>query len=163
MSRDNPPLWMFCCDPGLVSGVGILRWTPEHGVEKVEAFEGSLAEVGEAAEWFLGEYDPTMAEVVAERFVITPRTGDAGLAGLVAEGLRGAGVAGLEALGAARRRRRSHYQSAGDAKRLVPNPVLHAVGIWHRGGAGHANDALRHGVYRYATGYGIVDAWDDLG
>lgn len=161
MSRDNPPLWMFCCDPGLASGVGILRWSPEHGVEKYEAFEGTLGEVGERAEQFVKEFDPTMAEMVCERFVITPRTGTlaspdwslkvcGALEWLV---WKHWGRDGAETI---------RYQMAGDAKKLVPNAVLHAVGIWHRGGEGHANDALRHGVYRYAR-HGVVDAWKDLG
>jgi hypothetical protein len=30
------------------------------------------------------------------------------------------------------------------AKVAINNEQLKAVGLWHRGGAGHANDALRH-------------------
>jgi len=32
------------------------------------------------------------------------------------------------------------------AKNFVPNDRLKALEFWHKGGAGHANDALRHGV-----------------
>jgi hypothetical protein len=153
---------MFCCDPGLVSGVGILRWTPEKGVEKSITFEGSLDEVGEAAEWFLTDHEAKDAEMVAERFVITPRTGTlaspdwslkvcGALEWLV---YKHWGLPGAETIA---------YQSAGDAKRMVPNTVLRSAGIWHRGGAGHANDALRHGIFRYATSWRMTDAWDDLG
>jgi hypothetical protein len=152
---------MFCCDPGLVSGVGILHWSSTDGVRKYESFEGSLSEVGDAADQFLDMNNPVYAEVVSERFVITPRTGELSNPdwSLKVNGM-------LEWLVY----KRWHlpgdetviYQSAGDAKRLVPNPVLQAAHIWHKGGAGHAKDALRHGLYRYATQYKITDAWDKM-
>jgi hypothetical protein len=158
----KPPRWMFNCDPGLVSGVGILGWTPEKGIEKIESFEGSLPEVGQALEDFVRQHSPAESEIVCERFVITPKTGE-----LTSPdwSLKVCGV--LEWLAFRHWNAPNEdsvvYQSAGDAKRLVPNEVLKRAGIWHRGGAGHARDALRHGVYRYATGYKIVDAWDALG
>jgi len=152
---------MLCCDPGLVSGVGILRWTEKDGIEKVDSFEGSLPEVGEVVSMFLHTYGPTETELVSERFVITPRTGELSSPdwSLKVNGMlewlawKHWQVIGDDAV---------IYQSAGDAKRLVPNEVLKRAGIWHRGGAGHARDALRHGLYRYATAYKITDAWDAL-
>jgi hypothetical protein len=151
---------MLCCDPGLVSGVGVLGWSPEKGIEKYDSFELSLGEVGEVAEQFLAEFDPTMAEVVCERFVITARTAELGspdwslkvcgaLEWLV---WKHWGRDGAEEI---------HYQGASEAKKLVPNPILKRAGIWHVGGAGHARDALRHGVYRYAR-CGVLDAWDHV-
>jgi len=152
---------MFCCDPGLVSGVGILLWSHEAGIEKYESFEGALYEVGQAAEEFLQQHDPAQSEIVCERFVITPRTGEltspdwslkvcGTLEYLV---WKQWGLSGVDTIA---------YQSAGEAKRLVPNPVLKRAGIWHRGGAGHARDALRHGLYRYATAHRVVDVWNTL-
>jgi len=38
------------------------------------------------------------------------------------------------------------FQAPVDAKRMFPNEVLKGLGIWHRGGAGHANDAIRHAL-----------------
>jgi hypothetical protein len=38
------------------------------------------------------------------------------------------------------------FQAPVDAKRMFPNEVLRGLGIWHRGGAGHANDAIRHAL-----------------
>lgn len=37
-------------------------------------------------------------------------------------------------------------QTPADAKNFAPNDRIRALGYWHRGGAGHANDAIRHGV-----------------
>ncbi len=45
-------------------------------------------------------------------------------------------------------------QSPGDAKKMAPNDRLRRLGTWHVGGAGHANDAIRHGVL-YAIRHGF--------
>lgn len=37
-------------------------------------------------------------------------------------------------------------QTPGDAKNFSDNKKLHAIGFWHKGGAGHANDAFRHAL-----------------
>lgn len=37
-------------------------------------------------------------------------------------------------------------QSPSDAKSFSTNDKLHKVGFWHKGGAGHANDAFRHAL-----------------
>lgn len=151
---------MFCCDPGLVSGVAVLNWTPSTGIELVSSLECSLPHVGEAAAYFLQHHRYAESEVVCERFTITVRTAEKSQAPwslkvcgvLEWEIWRNWGLDGEDVV---------TYQAAADAKRLVPNPVLHQVGLWHRGGAGHANDAIRHGVYRYAR-HGVVDAWVGL-
>ena len=38
------------------------------------------------------------------------------------------------------------FQSPANAKAMFPNPALKTLGTWHRGGEGHANDAIRHGL-----------------
>jgi hypothetical protein len=38
------------------------------------------------------------------------------------------------------------YQGPVDAKRLFPNEALKKLEYWHRGGEGHALDAIRHGL-----------------
>jgi hypothetical protein len=40
------------------------------------------------------------------------------------------------------------FQAPVNAKNMFPNPALKKLGTWHRGGAGHANDAIRHGLLR---------------
>ncbi len=40
------------------------------------------------------------------------------------------------------------FQSPADAKKMFPNEVLKKLDYWHRGGEGHANDAIRHGLLR---------------
>ena len=38
------------------------------------------------------------------------------------------------------------WQTPADAKNTFTNDKLKKLGLWHRGGAGHANDAIRHGA-----------------
>jgi hypothetical protein len=40
------------------------------------------------------------------------------------------------------------FQSPADAKNMFPNPALKKIGTWHVGGAGHAQDAIRHALLR---------------
>lgn len=40
------------------------------------------------------------------------------------------------------------FQAPVNAKNMFPNPALKKVGTWHKGGEGHANDAIRHGLLR---------------
>jgi hypothetical protein len=43
-----------------------------------------------------------------------------------------------------------YMQAPSDAKALFPNQALKKLGYWHRGGEGHALDAIRHGLLRLA-------------
>lgn len=49
------------------------------------------------------------------------------------------------------------FQSPSDAKRMFDNSALKKLNYWHRGGEGHALDAMRHGLLRLAkTGWAPV-------
>jgi hypothetical protein len=41
-----------------------------------------------------------------------------------------------------------YMQAPADAKAMFPNEALKKLGYWHRGGEGHALDAIRHGLLR---------------
>ena len=43
---------------------------------------------------------------------------------------------------------RINFQSPADAKAMFPNPALKKLDYWHKGGEGHALDAIRHGLLR---------------
>jgi hypothetical protein len=40
------------------------------------------------------------------------------------------------------------FQSPSDAKKMFDNSALKKLDLWHRGGEGHALDAIRHGLLR---------------
>jgi hypothetical protein len=37
-------------------------------------------------------------------------------------------------------------QTPAEAKSFAPNTLLKSLGFWHKGGEGHANDAIRHAI-----------------
>ena len=78
--------------------------------------------------------------VVVERFIITAQTVKKTFQPWA---LEGTGIVRAVAL---ERDVVFTQQTAADAKSAVDNDKLRRLGIWHRGGAGHANDALRHAV-----------------
>lgn len=41
-----------------------------------------------------------------------------------------------------------YFQSPADAKAMFDNPKLKKLDYWHRGGEGHALDAIRHGLLK---------------
>jgi hypothetical protein len=41
-----------------------------------------------------------------------------------------------------------YFQSPADAKAMFDNPKLKKLDYWHKGGEGHALDAIRHGLLR---------------
>ncbi len=49
-------------------------------------------------------------------------------------------------------------QAPADAKALFPNPALKKLGYWHKGGEGHALDAIRHGLLRL-----VKSGWRPVG
>lgn len=40
------------------------------------------------------------------------------------------------------------WQMPADAKRMFPNEALKKLEYWHKGGEGHANDAIRHALLK---------------
>jgi hypothetical protein len=50
------------------------------------------------------------------------------------------------------------FQSPADAKAMFDNPKLKKLELWHRGGEGHALDAIRHGaLYMIKLGWNPLD------
>jgi hypothetical protein len=43
-----------------------------------------------------------------------------------------------------------YFQSPADAKAMFSNEKIRILDYWHRGGEGHALDAIRHGLLRLA-------------
>lgn len=134
--------FLLSVDPGLATGVcfldislpdPVILWTDEID-------EASLAF---RVEEILSEGcvdGKNTVEVVVEKFTITPQTGKLSSAPW-----------SLEHIGVIRYLCRKYnatflLQTPADAKNFVPNERLKALGLWHRGGEGHALDALRHAV-----------------
>lgn len=130
---------LIAIDPGKASGFAVFDISdPEHPAivysAELEQFE-TVSFVHSALAEAASDY-----EVVMEEFKITPQTGKNSPAGW-----------SLEIIGAIRYFCELYevpftLQPPSKAKSFVPNERMKAIGVWHRGGEGHARDALRHGV-----------------
>lgn len=140
---------VLAIDPGLVSGCAHVR-VNDGVISVIESAELNPLDTGlwlekalENASYHGSINDTT---VVVERFVITPKTGANTQApwSLEVIGQTKWIVAKIDPA----RDPLVRMQSPADAKAAMPNPRLRELGLWHRGGKGHALDALRHaGLY----------------
>ena len=136
-------------DPGLKTGVCVVDSTVPTILESHELDEH------EYALWLdstlnLCPIDRTI--VVVERFIITPQTHKNGQAGWSLEGIGVAKSALRRIYGGTDLLVMSHT----NAKTFSTNPKLKALDLWHKGGKGHANDALRHALH-----YMVSVGWKD--
>ena len=133
-------------DPGLLTGVCFVRFdTPEGCV--LEASQE--IEFGQIESW-AGAYFPRADRIVVERFIINKKTISNSQAPWSLEAI------GAFRLMAHRYSRELEFQSAADAKSTVDNTMIRRLGLWHRGGKGHALDAIRHAVT-----FAIRKGWRD--
>jgi hypothetical protein len=133
-------------DPGKASGVCVVSWSGDPGDAPVlvSSREVQPEEYADEVRHGLSLRPDSGSFVVAcERFTITAQTVRNSQApysleqiGVLKHLCREAGhpVGGIV------------FQAPVDAKRMFPNDVLRGLGIWHRGGEGHANDAIRHAL-----------------
>ena len=125
-------------DPGLRSGVAMVDFWPDGNCHSI----ASELPVEDMLDWCEQIIVPEnhLTVVTCERFVITPKTVTnthqpwaIEMTGLVRVFAERAGVPFTQ-------------YTAAKAKGAVTNDMLREVGLWHRGGKGHANDALRHAI-----------------
>lgn len=98
--------------------------------------------------------DEYPTRIVIERFTITPGTGKKSQEAKSA--LETIGAVKWFCVQAGYPLEAIEWQAPGDAKEAFPNEKLKRLGLWHRGGAGHALDALRH-----AALYLVTTGWSD--
>lgn len=134
---------ILAVDPGKATGVCFFEW--ERGSEPVllHSWELQFDTFAPIIRWALEYYPNT--EVVCERFTITAKTAQNSQAPYSLEEI---GVLKQIMLDYGRDPDTMTLQSPTDAKAMFKNPGLKKLGYWHRGGEGHALDAIRHGLYR---------------
>lgn len=131
---------ILAVDPGKTTGLARVDWEGDdlHQVETVEY------EFADTCRWLwrnFGQCPPATTRIVAERFIITAATAKKSQAPFSLEVI---GV--VKYLALVYKHREPRLQTSSDAKNFSTNARLRALGLWHRGGGGHANDALRHAV-----------------
>lgn len=137
-------------DPGLVSGYARFNFTPE-GLSLEESSELPWNELGEMLDKRLPE-NPAETAVAIERFTIT-----------LATAKKSQAPWSLECIGMTQWLCYQHHvadfvlQNVNEAKNTFSNERLKHLDYWHRGGEGHARDAIRHSLL-YALNHGWRDA-----
>lgn len=136
---------VIAVDPGKLSGLSLVRVESDGSLTLLAAREVDETAFPDVLWSFLTFAEPFEHAVVCERFIINAQTARNSQAPW-----------SLEMIGVTKylvRLKRASYsveavewQSPSDAKRVVTNEKLKALGCWHSGGAGHANDATRHAV-----------------
>lgn len=138
---------LVCVDPGLLTGVALLRRVGNDvQVEKsAELSEDELAAWLriEMYDWQGREAEGVDVTVVVEQFFITAQTAKNSQAPWSLENI---GITKQVLRDECYPVERVYWQKPSAAKSVVPNEKLQRLKLWHRGGAGHANDAIRHGV-----------------
>jgi hypothetical protein len=134
---------VLAVDPGKMSGVCVFSFSASEpslvfsGEYLPEDFAQPIREI------FSSYKDSTNFEVVCERFTINAQTVKNSQApysleqiGVLKQIMRDFGMSDVEL----------KFQSPADAKRMFPNEALKKLEYWHKGGGGHALDAIRHGL-----------------
>lgn len=140
------PAYVISTDPGLLTGLALIT---SHGPTLIDSREVKVLDVETALLEMLESVPPegviedqhSLLPVV-EKFTINARTVKNTQAPW-----------SLEVIGIVRN---TFYRERGleivmqqpsEAMDLMVNSRLRAVECWHKGGDGHANDAIRHGLY----------------
>jgi hypothetical protein len=141
-------------DPGKATGMALFSF--EMGQNPVLVWSGEFQQdeyakpIREALATVQDEI-----EVVCERFTINAQTVKNSQAPFSLEQI---GILKQCLMDVGRPANDIYFQSPADAKAMFPNEALKKLGYWHRGGEGHALDAIRHGLLRL-----VKSGWKPLG
>lgn len=136
---------VLAVDPGKATGMALFSYTTGSEPEMVWSVEVQQEEYAapiraslEAAKVMGLEID-----IVCERFTINAQTVKNTQAPYSLEQI---GILKQCLLDVGRATTDVYFQSPADAKAMFDNPKLKKLEYWHKGGEGHALDAIRHGL-----------------
>jgi len=133
--------YILAVDPGKATGIALFLLVDGVEPELVHSVEVDFAGYAPTIRSILDEHKSV--HIVCERFTINAQTAKKSQApyslekiGVLKQIMLDFGYA-LDDL---------HLQSPADAKAMFDNSKLKKLEYWHRGGEGHALDAIRHGL-----------------
>jgi hypothetical protein len=139
---------VIAVDPGKITGTCILGMPID--MEPIMLASNEF-EVYELAPFLRSQFEERLPnetvkmDIVCERFTINAQTVRNSQApwsleqiGILKQTMRDFGVVEDSII----------WQTPADAMNMFNNDKLKRLGYWHRGGAGHANDAIRHALLR---------------
>jgi hypothetical protein len=139
---------VLAVDPGKASGIALISWSGnQEDLPKLElSFEAQPEQFADNVTTCLTAWKQYEKFAIScERFTINAQT------------VRNSQAPySLEQIGVLKHLCRTNgyvpedisFQTPADAKALFPNEALRKVGTWHRGGEGHALDAIRHALLK---------------
>lgn len=130
-------------DPGKATGMAL--FSIEQGQEPVMIWSGEYQQEEYAAPIRATLVDHPDVDIVCERFTINAQTVRNSQAPYSLEQI---GILKQCLMDAGRKPDDIYFQSPADAKAMFDNPKLKKLEYWHKGGEGHALDAIRHGLLR---------------
>lgn len=141
---------ILAIDPGKMTGAARITYSKGSPKIEVQTYEIPMEEINRWLEENLAEQADYIDAVVIEDFKITAGTGKLGSPDW-----------SLRIIGAVEYVCEQYAipvtkQFPSNAKSFSTNDKLRAVDMWHKGGEGHANDALRHAML-----YMIKHGWRD--
>lgn len=140
---------ILAVDPGKASGIALFEH--ESGKEPVLVWAVEVQQHEYAAPirsaLQLSDLSGVPLEVACERFTINSQTVRNSQAPYSLEQI---GILRQCLMDAGRAPDDIYFQAPADAKAMFSNDKLKKLEYWHRGGEGHALDAIRHGLLRMA-------------
>lgn len=141
---------ILAIDPGKMTGAAFITYSKDSTKIYMQSYEIPMEEINSWLQENLEEQSYDIDAVVIEDFKITAGTGKLGspdwslrIIGAVEYICNQYGIPLTK-------------QFPSNAKSFSSNEKLRAVDMWHKGGAGHANDALRHAML-----YMVKHGWRD--
>jgi hypothetical protein len=137
--------YVLAVDPGKATGMALFAYDDENDPTLVWSGEYQQEEYAEPIRKTLAAYGDGNLEVVCERFTINAQTVKNTQAPYSLEQI---GILRQCLMDSGRKADDIYFQSPADAKAMFDNKKLKVLGYWHKGGEGHALDAVRHGLLR---------------
>jgi hypothetical protein len=136
--------YVLAVDPGKATGMAL--FSLESGQEPVLIWSGEFQqdEYARPIRDTLALYGDAL-DVVCERFTINAQTVRNSQAPYSLEQI---GILKQCLMDAGRKADDIYFQSPADAKAMFDNKKLKKLEYWHKGGEGHALDAIRHGLLK---------------
>lgn len=132
---------ILAVDPGKASGLALFSLETGEEPILIWAQECQQEEYAKPIRSTLAEYPNAL--VVCERFIINAQTAKKTQAPYSLEQI---GILRQCLMDAGRNADDIIFQSPSDAKAMFDNPKLKKLEYWHKGGEGHALDAIRHAL-----------------
>ena len=140
-------MYILAVDPGKASGIALLSLKLGEEPKIIMSGEYQMKEYAQPIRDAIkrARLGNTAIQIVCERFIINAQTVRNSQAPYSLEQI---GILKQVMLDEGLDPETIVFQSPSDAKAMFDNPKLKKLEYWHKGGEGHALDAIRHGLLR---------------